>query len=134
MTHISHPCDSHLLFSSFIYKCAQPSFSTSLDNIDSNNLVCKIFHILSILGDAILLFSPLFSSDPCFCGLLGKKRSINNSRFPIAQIGNTVITLRFSSSQVTEDVFHIPKMKINLQYVVQLTTFNYILLGLKMLR
>lgn len=44
----------------------------------------------------------------------------NNTRLPIAHIGKTVITLRFSPSQVQlQDVYHVPGMKKNLLSVSQ---------------
>ncbi|KAH6831338.1 hypothetical protein C2S53_010991 [Perilla frutescens var. hirtella] len=57
----------------------------------------------------------------------------DNSKLPIAHIGKTLITPRFSPSQVQlQDVYHVPGMKKNLLSVAQMTdTGKYLLFGPK---
>jgi Zinc knuckle len=55
----------------------------------------------------------------------------NNSRLPIAHIGKTVVTPRYSPEEVPlQDVYHVPGMKKNLLSVAQLTSSgHYVLFG-----
>ena len=53
----------------------------------------------------------------------------DNSRLPIAHIGKTIVTPRYSTNQVPlQDVYHVPGMKKNLLYVTQLTSSGHYVL------
>ncbi|KAL0377901.1 UNVERIFIED_CONTAM: Retrovirus-related Pol polyprotein from transposon RE1 [Sesamum radiatum] len=53
----------------------------------------------------------------------------DNSKLPIAHVGNTVVSPQYNESEVPlKDVFHVPGMKKNLLSVAQLTSSGHIVL------
>lgn len=55
----------------------------------------------------------------------------NNSKLPVAHIGNTLVSLQYCDNDVSlHNVYHVPGMKTNLLSLAQLTSSgNFVLFG-----